>query len=177
MKVLMVVAPVNFQDREYEDTRKELENAGIGIETASTRAGTCTGRFGGKVEAKALGEMKADDFDAIIFIGGPGTPLVRADEKAVKLAQEFSGKGKLVCAICWASTILAKAGILVNKRATLWVGFDGEYGKSTDEMLSDEGAIVERKPVVIDGKIITADGPAHASVFGREIAKALKTQG
>lgn len=176
MKALIVIAPRDFQDKEYLDTRTELENAGIEVEIASTKKGIAVGKFGAKVEAKDLGGIKTDEFDAIVFIGGPGVPAVRSDERFVKLAKEFYEKGKIVCAICWAPTILAKAGVLEGKKATVWMGFDPEYGKGTNGVLESFGAKFENKAVVRDGKIITGNGPMAASAFGKEIAKALKNK-
>ena len=157
--VLFIIAPENFRDEELFYTQEEIENVGISTTIASTRKGTCNGMLGGKTEAtKNLSEINVNDYDAIIFIGGSGTPLILNDKRATKIAQEShnSTRVKVLGAICWAPTILAKAGVLNGKKATLWVGNDPEYNMTTPEVIEKFGAIHVNKPVVEDGEIITA---------------------
>ncbi|MEM2674590.1 MAG: DJ-1/PfpI family protein, partial [Candidatus Hadarchaeales archaeon] len=85
---------------------------------------------------------------------------------ALSLAKEAAELGKKVCAICIAPVILANAGLLENRKATVW---DGEFRR----MLEEKGAKYVNKSVVVDGNIITANGPGAASEFGRTIAKEL----
>ncbi len=172
-KVLVVIAPEGFQDHEFSATVKALESAGANVTIASTRTGTCTGKFGTVVNAIDLGSVSYQDYDAIVFIGGPGVPLVRRDERAIEAAQSFAQQGKVVAAICWAPTILAKAGVLKGKKATVWEGFDPEYGKSTADVLRQYGADFESKPVVVDGCVVTANGPMAAEEFGATLVKVI----
>lgn len=171
-KVLMIVPPEKYRDIELDVPKKHLEGAGHEVLVASTRKGECKGADGGAVESNfSLGEVDVDSFDAIVFIGGPGTPMIRKEAKAVEIAKEATSKGKIVAAICWAPTILAKAGVLEGKKATTWIGNDADYGMSTDKVLEKFGAVYEAKGVVTDGKFVTADGPAHAKQFAEEIEK------
>jgi protease I len=174
MRAMMVIAPAGFQDREYSGTRAELDKAGIEVDVFSTQDGMCKGAFGSQVEAKSMNGADSSAYDAIVFIGGPGTPIVRSDENSVRLAQEFFRADKLVCAICWAPTILAKAGILQVRKATVWIGIDREYGGATDRVISKYGGIYTNRSVVEDGNVITASGPEAASEFGYTIAMRLK---
>jgi len=47
--------------------------------------------------------------------------------------------------------------------------FDGDY----IEAIEVKGATFVNKPVVVDGNVITANGPGAARDFGRTIAKEL----
>ncbi|MBU0586567.1 DJ-1/PfpI family protein [Candidatus Micrarchaeota archaeon] len=170
-KVLIVIAHKEFQDYEFVGTVKELKNADIEFDVVSTQAGTCTGSGGTEVEAKGLESLEFNDYQAVAYIGGPGTIDVRADERFVELAKEFMDNGKVVAAICWAPTILAKAGVLKGKKATVWLGEDPEYETSTSEVLKNYGAEFVNESVVENGKIITANGPQAASEFGKKIAE------
>lgn len=171
-KALLIVAPENFRDEEAFYTKEELEKAGIEVTVASTRKGICRGMLGGTIEAeKALTEVNVSEYDAIVFIGGSGIPTVRADPRAVEIAREAFKQGKIVGAICWAPTILAKAGILQGRRATVWYGNDPEYGKTTAEVLEMYGAKYTGEPLTVDGNIVTANGPGAARNFGRKIAE------
>lgn len=175
MKVLFIIAFRDYQDWEYGKTREVLEHNGIECSVASTQKGVAKGAFGQETKVGLiLEEIKEKDYDCVIFIGGAGTPSVRKKPEAVKRAKEFFDAGKLVCAICWAPTILAKAGILKNKKATVWVGPDPEYGKTTDKVLEQYGCDFVNKDVCVDGKIITANSPPSAEKFVNEILKQLK---
>ncbi|PIP23942.1 MAG: hypothetical protein COX90_02420 [Candidatus Nealsonbacteria bacterium CG_4_10_14_0_2_um_filter_38_17] len=72
--------------------------------------------------------------------------------------------------ICIAPAILAKAGVLQGKNATVW---SSAMDKSAVKILKDNEAVFEDKPVVAHGKIITASGPAAAEEFGQVIVKVL----
>jgi protease I len=72
----------------------------------------------------------------------------------------------ILAAICAAPSILANAGLLKGKTAT---SFPDE-----GENLKAKGANFTGQGLEIDGRIITADGPAHAKQFGEAIVKALK---
>ena len=121
----------------------------------------------------SLTGLHVEDYDAIVYIGGSGTPIVRADNHSIKIAQEAFEKGKVIGAICWSPTILAKAGILKGRNATVWNGDDDEFNMTTPEYLTEQGAKYTGKPVTIDGKIITADGPSSAQGYAEAIWKAL----
>ena len=173
-KILFIISPQGFRDEELLHTKEVLDNADFETEIASTKKWTCDGMLGAKVESKfSLGEVKLDNYDAIIYVGGRGTPLIRKEEKAIEIAKEAYKKGKFVCAICWAPTTLAKAGVLKGKKATVWVGHDGEYKTETPQVLEKFGAIYVNQSVVQDGKIITADGPSSAKQFGEKIKEVL----
>jgi protease I len=89
------------------------------------------------------------------------------DPTAIRIARELYSAQRIVAAICIAPAILANAGILEGKHATA--------DRSVAAVLSRGGAICEKGAgVVIDGRIITATGPAHARAFGAAIADALR---
>lgn len=170
----MIIAPENFRDEELLEPKSYFESKGYSVKIASTRKGECKGMLGAQVKAElALNDIKTNDYDVIIFVGGAGTPLVRKEKKAEEIAKEAVENGKVVAAICWAPTILAKAGVLRGKMATVWAGPDSEFGMMTTDYLKKEGALYQKQPVVVDGKIITAEGPHAAKKFAEEIAKLL----
>lgn len=165
--ILMVIAPRDFRDQEYNDPRKIFDNEGIKVKVASTQKGISIGADGTAVKIDlSIGEVKAEEFRAVVFIGGPGMVQIIDDENLQILAKEFYGAGKITAAICVAPAILAKAGILSSKKATAWPGVENE--------LIAKGALFSQRSVVVDGKIITANGPASAREFGEEIVKALQ---
>jgi len=166
MTVLLIVAQNGFRDKEYFKPKTILEDAGYQVKTGSVKVGTARGKLGGiaKVDA-ALSEVKIDDYAAVVFIGGPGSADYFTDKTAVKLATDAYQKGKMVGAICIAPGILARAGILKGKKATVF--------PSETETLKREGANYSALPVVVDGKVVTADGPEAAEAFGKALVKTL----
>lgn len=171
VKILMVVPPENYRDIELEVPQKHFQGKGFEVKVASTRKGECKGADGGTVNADfALGEVDADAYDAVVFVGGPGTLMIRNDPAAIELAKNAAAEGKVVGAICWACTTLAKAGVLRGKKATVWVGNDAEYGMDTEKVMEKFGAEYQEKGVVVDGKFVTADGPGSAQEFAEAIS-------
>ncbi|MFH1820862.1 MAG: DJ-1/PfpI family protein [Methanobacteriota archaeon] len=164
----MIIAPENFRDEELLHTKEELDKAGVETSIASTKTTEAKGMLGVKVTPDIkLVQVKVDDYDAVVFVGGSGSAAYFKDDCALSIAREASKRGKKVCAICIAPVVLANAGLLKGKRATV---FPGDYVKD----IVNKGAAYTGKPVEVDGNVITANGPAAAREFGRAIAKALK---
>lgn len=164
--VLIVLANHDFNDEEYETTKSVLEGNGITVRVASLEGGECYGTANTDVESNfMISEVNSDDFDAVVFIGGSGVELYFDEDSVLNLASDFSSSGKLVCAICWAPVILAKAGLLKHKKATVWAGAVKDF-----DMVD---AVYTGQAVTEDGNIITANGPMAAKEFGEAIASKL----
>jgi len=165
-KVLMVIAPVDFRDEEYFETRKILEDLGNKITVVNSTGQPSKSMFGKIVKPdKAIHDVNANDFDAIVFVGGSGAAVYFDNQYALNLAREFSKSGKITAAICMAPSILANAGILDGKKATAF--------PSEKNNINAVGTYTG-KPVEQDGKIITGNGPQAAKEFGKRIAEALR---
>ncbi len=165
-QALMIIAPEAFRDEEYARPREVLQARGAEVVTASTRPGVCTGTLGMTAEATlAVADADPADFGAIIFIGGAGSAVFFNDPQAHELARSAHETGRVVAAICIAPSTLARAGLLDGVRATAFA--------SQRQDLTAHGAVWTGAPVVVDGRIITADGPDAAHDFGGAIADAL----
>ena len=168
-KILMIIAPENFRDEELFETKQALNNARVETVIASTRTGIVTGMLGGRAEATVLlNNLRVDDYDAIIFVGGSGAKEYFNSRVALNIAREAVDKRKVLAAICIAPTVLANAGVLVGVRAT---SFLSERAK-----LQKAGAQYTGAPVERDGLIITASGPMASTQFGRAIADTLASR-
>lgn len=166
-KVLLIIAPENFRDEEYFNTKKVLEDQGIDVTTVSNKLEEIRGMLGGVAKPDlTLDQVDLNQYDAIVFIGGAGAQFYFNNPKALELASEAYNKGKVVAAICIAPVILANAGILKGKKATVW---DGEFVVK----LESQGATYTGELVTKDGKIITGNGPQAAEEFANEIVKSL----
>ena len=165
-EVLIVIPCVEFQDAELKGVKEALSEASIGMKIAAVGANECRGVSGGyETPDYTLDDVDIDRFDGIIFIGGPGIESYLHDQSVQDLARGFLNSGKVVSAICWAVAILANAGVLKDKNATVWEGAKNDLEKG--------GGKYSKEPVVVDGNIITANGPDSAIKFGQAIANHL----
>lgn len=167
-KALMLIAADQFQDDEFAVPKGILEKNGIQVTVASTTLAEITGMNGAKAKADILlKDVKAADYDAVLFIGGAGAAQYIDDPVAHKLAQDAVAANKIVGAICIAPVCLARSGVLKGKNATTYPV------EANQKELSSCGVNYTGKPLEKDGNIITADGPNSAKEFGEEISRAL----
>lgn len=162
-KVVMIIARNNFRDEELEIPKDIFEKQGAKVTIASSSLSKATGMLGLVVKPDILlSDVKVEDYDAVIFVGGSGASEYWNNQTAHSIAKKTLDSNKLLCAICIAPVTLANAGVLKGRKATVWPSEKGKLGSSYT------GASVE-----IDGNIITADGPASATKFAQAIVSAL----
>jgi protease I len=77
---------------------------------------------------------------------------------------------KVLAAICWAPIVLARAGVVDGLKLTAW---DDGAGTQYRE-LKAAGATIMPQHIMVDGKLVTADGPRAARDFGKKIAEMLR---
>jgi protease I len=165
--ILMVIAPKNFRDEELNHPKEIFEREGAKVTIGCKQTGKCLGMLGATATSNILiKDAKANDYDAVIVVGGNGSPEhLWNDGQLHKLVQDADRAGKVVAAICLSGAVLAKAGVLKNREATVY-----ETPESLKE-LQNGGAKFIRKDVVVYGKTITANGPEAAKSFGNAIVE------
>jgi protease I len=162
-KSVLIIAREIFRDEELFDTQDALEHAGVATTIASSIVGTCKGKLGATAESTILiDDISADDYDAVIFVGGGGAMEYYDSEIALSLAKDTYSKGKVIAAICIGPRILANAGLLEGKTATCY--------ESEGAAIKKLGANYTGNDVEIDGMIVTANGPHASTEFGKTIA-------
>jgi len=165
-KALLVLPPRDFEFKEYEITRKALESNGVKVEIASSFPGghrSTSGRFA--YCDKRIKDVKYYDYDAIVFVGGPGAKMFFDDEDVKKLAKD--AEYKILGAISTAPGILAAAGVLKEKMATGDTSIAGT--------LESNGATFTNRPLQVDGKIVTAKDSRVAPHFAAAVVELLKS--
>lgn len=166
-KAVLVIAEQAFRDEEYLQPKAVLEEAGVEVLTASTTTSEVLGKLGARVKPDLLiSELNLEEIDLLVFVGGGGAQQYFEDPVAHNRARKMVDSGKLLGAICIAPVILARSGLLKGRKATVFI--DG-----VDE-LRENGATYTGKQVEVDGKIITANGPEAARLFGEELVKQLQ---
>ena len=167
--VLMVIACENFRDEELAKPKEILEKNGLIVHVASSKKEGCKGMLGaGAAVDSLITEVKAQDYGAVVFVGGTGAKIYLDSADAHKLAAEAVKEDRIVGAICLAPAILAKAGVLKGKKATVYN--DEEFVG----ILKDGGADYTGDKVTVDGKIVTAHGPDAAAEFGEKLLELIK---
>ena len=168
-QVALVIAERTFRDEEYQVPKEILSRAGVTVLTACAKLDEAIGKLGLKVHPDTLlRDLAIKDPDALIFIGG-GSSQYFDDPTAHELARSYLNRGKILGAICIAPVILANAGVLKGRKATVFP--DGK------ECLAAGGAIYTGNLVEVDRTaptgacIITGCGPEAAERFGEELVK------
>lgn len=165
MKVLVPLAE-GFEEIEAISIIDVLRRAEIDVTTAYLEKNPVKGSHNISVLAdKPINDCNANQFDAMILPGGmPGSENLKQNAQVIELLKAIHSKGKLVGAICAAPMVLGHAGILKNKKATCYPGFENQL----------IGATLVDKPVVVDEKVITGRGAGCAIPFALEIVGILK---
>lgn len=137
---------------------------------------------------------KADEFDAIFYVGGHGPMFDLADDPtSQKIIKEFWESNKIVSAVCHAPAVLynvklSDGSLLVaGKEVTGFTNAEEEQAGLTkavpflpeDALQKASGGkfVKAAEPwgekVVVVGRLITGQNPASATGVGEAIAKAL----
>jgi protease I len=93
-------------------------------------------------------EARADDFEAILVLGGRAPEYLRHDPRVLALVRAFDAAGKWVFAICHGVQVLAAAGVIAGKRVTAYEHCRWEIEASGATYLAADQA-------VRDGRIVT----------------------
>lgn len=164
-KVLMIVAQSGFRDEELSIPREVLERSGHNVKVASATRAKASGSKGLTITPDmAVYEANPEFFEAIVVVGGPGSPALADNDDVKKLLIAASQKGKVIGGICLGPMALAKSGVLAGKNATVYPD------RKAIVLLRETAANYRPEPVVVDGNIVTADGPQSAGKFGAAIA-------
>jgi len=164
--IVMIVAHRDFRDEELFEPKSIFEKAGAKVTVASSSLDPAKGMLGATVTPDILlADVKATDYDAVVFVGGSGAKEYWDNRTAHMIARQAFENGSVVGAICIAPVILANAGLLDGRKATVWASDAGR--------LRAQGAEYTGRDVEADGRIITANGPEAAEKFGLAVASAL----
>lgn len=157
---LIFLPKKDFNEEEFTIVKKRLLKAGKQVFITSDDHSVCSGSKGMKVKSDtSFYNVNVNNFASLILIGGAGSRTYWKNESLHKIVKKFFDSKKIVAAICSSPIILARAGILQNKKATCY---------SEDKMeLINAGIDYQDKSVVVDGNIITADS-AHSALHFTE---------
>ena len=162
IRIAIIIAPVNFYDKEYIEPKTIFTHNKAEVIVASTTTAIAIGRDGLKVQPDVvISDLNADNFDAIVLIGGRGVIKYLWDnQKLQNLVKDANRHHKVIAAICLTPAILARAGILKGKNVTCYPD------RNLIRELKKAGVNYIDKEIVVDGNIVTGNGPDSAKAFG-----------
>lgn len=162
MNILVPLAE-GFEEIEAVVTIDVLRRAGLDVITAGLPGTMVRGAHGVAVTAdKKLSDINPDDFDALVLVGGnPGYKNLGNSQTVLDSIKRFDSSNKLIAAICASPTVLARAGILDNRKATVYPGMEREIPIPRGERL------------VVDSNVITSQGPGTAIEFALKVVETL----
>lgn len=168
-RVLSIIAEKGFRDEEFAIPYEILKGAGHAVDVASTSPGEAVGKLGLRVKPDLpVGKADPGNYSAVLVSGGPTTPVYIWPNGSIhRVLLAVHGNGGVVAAICLAPAVLARVGLLKGKRATVF--------RTPDSLREMEagGCALQADHVVVDGRIVTADGPDAAREFGRAVLRLL----
>lgn len=169
--ILAVIAPERFRDEELFVPQAVLTAKGFDVTIASTKTGVATGMLGGTATASiTIGQADASQYEAIVVVGGYGSvEFLWNNAELHKLVQGFHRAGKVVSAICVSPVVLAKAGILTGKKATVF-----EMPESLEAFATLGVTYTGEGVTVTDKTLVTAQSPEQATEFAQAIVNALE---
>lgn len=167
MKILIAVPPTGYHDKELSLVISVFDHNKAEYEFVSMQAGQAKGTLGGRVHVPLSFEEvilhREDEFDAIAILGGHGGQAHFWNNKdLIELVKIFRIHRKVIGAISTAPVVLARAGILKKRPATVI------NGPPIRELLKADVKF-EDKPVVFLDRIVTARTPADAKRFAELI--------
>jgi protease I len=155
--VAVLVANEGVEQIEMTEPVKALERAGAKVELIAPEKD--------KIQAfdhldkadtfaadKAVADVSADDYDALVLPGGVANPdQLRTNKDAVDFTKAFFAAGKPVAAICHAPWTLVEAAVVEGRTLTSWPSLRTDIRNAggnwvNEEVHVDQGLVTSRKP-------------------------------
>ncbi len=166
-KVAIIIAHKNFRDEEFNIPLNYFREKGFEVTVASNLKGKAKGMNGTAFEVeKTIEDLQHEDYDAVILVGGTGSDVFWKDKVLHEFLKKANKSKKIIAASYKSPVTLAYAGVLKNKRATVWI--------EEKDVLEDLGAYFTGASIEVDGNIVTTDGPHSTRMFVEEIYQKLK---
>lgn len=124
-------------------------------------------RQGYGVEADlAFADAKADDYEALLILGGRAPEYLRNNDAVLNLVREFAAAGKWLFAICHGIQVLIAAGQVAGRKVTCYEHVKHEVSLAGGEWQTWQA--------VRDGRMVTGQTWESHPEFYREVMACLK---
>lgn len=169
VKTAVLFAP-GFEEVEGLTIVDILRRADINTSIIGVEEREITGAHNVTIKAdKTLQGLSINEIDALILPGGaPGFKNLQKNKTVLTLIKKAYDEKKIVAAICASPSVLASAGVLKDRKATIYPGMDDEIEKGMGIFVDDL--------VVVDDNIVTSKGPATSMLFALKLVELLKDE-
>lgn len=143
-----------------------LKRSKINVKTVSVNGISAIGSLGTEIKCDTtIDKIEKNEIAGIILPGGmPGTKNLSESLEIRDIINYCTKRKILIAAICAAPSILGEMGILENKEACCYPGFEQSL----------KGAKISSNSVCVCDNIITAKGPGAAVNFAFKILEYVK---
>ena len=163
------LATTGFEQVEYTEPRKALEEAGATVHLVSPENGQIRGWDGDdwgdrfSVDAELSG-ASGSDYDALLLPGGVLSPdNLRVNGEALAFVDHFFREDKPVAVICHGGQTLISAGLVDGRTLTCY--------KSVRTDMRNAGANVVDQEVVVDGNLVSSRNPDDIPAFNQKMVE------
>lgn len=155
--------PEGFEEIEAVTVIDVLRRADIEVFTAGLVSTVVEGSHKIKMMTDGrLPDVSSEDFDVMVLPGGdPGYKNLSNSSRVMEMIKDFDRKKKIIGAICAAPMVLVKAGILDDKKATVFPTMERYIPK------------IGKGKVIVDKNIITSQAPGTAMDFALKLVEIL----
>ncbi len=156
-----------FEEIEALATLDLLRRAGLDVVTVGVDNKVITGAHNIKIipDIREKKVVLDDKVKGIVLPGGmPGTLNLNRSKKVTEAIEFCANKGKMIASICAAPMILGKKGLLNNRNAICFPGYEKDL----------EGAVISEDFVCTDENFITAKGAGVSVQFAHKIVEYFK---
>lgn len=160
-KVLVPLAP-GCEEMEAVILIDVLRRAGVDVVSAGLAPDVICASRGVRLVADIdWSDLVLSDYEAIILPGGlDGTKALMAHEGVQGALHYFAATDGWITAICAAPAAIEAAGLLAGKEFTCYPG---------SEQLMETPLVPSTERVVVDGKMVTSQGPGTAIEFALKL--------
>ena len=169
MKIACVLGQ-GFEDSEFRVPYDRLKQEGYQVDVIGLKAGEELKGYKGRETAKAdkaIGDVRAEDYDALLIPGGQSPDHLRVDKRMVDFVRQFEQAGKLIAAVCHGPQLLMAAHLVKGRTLTAWA--------TVQDDLAQMGANVKDEPVVRDRNWITSRKPDDLKEFSEAIVDQIES--
>lgn len=169
---VLIIATDGFEESELFEPRASLIDAGAEVMLASITSDPIRGVEYDEmglviIPDMILGDVKPDDYDALLIPGGVANPdAMRMENTALEIVRAFFHADKPVAAICHGPWLLAEADVINGRTLTSW--------PSVRTDLRNAGATVVDEEVHVDGRLITSRKPDDIPAFTDALIRSIE---
>lgn len=154
---ILILATDGYERSELRVPYDELRKRGADVKIASPKPGKIKSwdkkDWGDSIDVDLMAsKVSVNDFDALVLPGGQINPdLLRRDQDAMRVVQDFLRSGKTVAAICHAPWLLVEADALRGRDATSYWSIKTDVQNAganwrDEEVVTDDGIVTSRSP-------------------------------